>query len=143
MTDAPKLKDLDLSSKEAYLAWVDHWKATYKQLSNDIRESKRVKIYHRDIARLGGESASWHREKMSSAYGTRVYLRWKAHEMMAARQEGKELSWAARCKSLGEENLHASQLPKPVASQPPTPTAEGKKIGPMLAYVVRKLLPLK
>ncbi len=102
----PVLGPLDLSSKEAYLSWVGHWKNCYKQLSSMIREAKAQKRYHRDQARIQpckNESQGWHRGKMHEAHRQANYWGWNATIRLEGRHEGKRRSWLVRCELLAYE----------------------------------------
>lgn len=95
------MRPIDLTSKESYLAWVQEWKAEYKELSEFIREQKTRKNVHRDRARemeKSGmkEDAISERLLMDRAWYNRIQSRWKARVMIEARLDGKRKSWEAR-----------------------------------------------
>jgi hypothetical protein len=92
------MRNVDLESKEAYLAWVAEWKVEWKQIVADIRKAKEARRFHRDEARRGAhrDGDVSHRDAMWAAHSLRMRLRWQAHALHMQRLEGKRLSWAKR-----------------------------------------------
>jgi len=87
------IKPLDISSKEAYLAWVEAWKVAYSRISDEIRTARHL---FKNVARgnVTHKLSSWQ-------------LQWKCQElqtiatrMLEERRLGKVCSWAARNKAL-------------------------------------------
>ncbi len=72
------MPQLDISSKENYLAWVDQWKLRWHWIVAEIRAIRKE-------------------------YGAgRTWLSDIAHEWHMLRREGKEKSWEAKLKQLQE-----------------------------------------
>lgn len=69
---------LIFNDRETYLAWVADWKASYKALAEEIRETKRQRSAEKDV---------W---KHADLQAKRHNLRVTARRMMALRMESKE-----------------------------------------------------
>ena len=106
---------LDISSKEAYLAWVMEWKKEWHETVAASKEAKALKKFHRDSARdlrarkdesptdpsfgCRYDQVQYHTKEMVSADWRRLLLKWKARRLQAQRMEGKRLSYEAKKQS--------------------------------------------
>ena len=95
------IREIDLSSKEAYLAWVMEWKGAWKALVSEIRHHKRQRRENRNRARGLGERYASARDsryrRMWFHDSEAKRLRAHARDMLELRRSGKEQSWALRC----------------------------------------------
>lgn len=80
------------TTREAYLAWVANWKATYEALSTEIR-SKRIETKNLMRADLYAGSEQWKLQQMS----------WRANRLLELRKSAKEEAAANRAKQLEQE----------------------------------------
>lgn len=71
-----------LSSREAYLKWVEDWKECYKWLAVEIRTAKRMR---KKPTGPDGCQAAWQER---ASFGRQI-----AHRMIRIRKWGKILSW--------------------------------------------------
>lgn len=77
----------EFTDRESYLAWRKVWKETYLELTQEIREAKKIRGTH------GHEKQNW------MTYEAAI-LRIKARNMMQILQDGKQLSGQMRAARL-------------------------------------------
>jgi hypothetical protein len=90
------MRAIDISSKEAYLAWVQEWKEEYKNVSESIRHLRVRLSEPHEIELINTSYGHVFYSKASKLQGAKHDLRWKAKFMLEQRHEGKKQSWAAK-----------------------------------------------
>lgn len=78
--------EFTFTTKEEYLAWKKVWKHTYKELSNEIREHKKLR---NEGNRKGDSSGSSHASAV-------MYKKEPATCLLQILKEGKALSWSMK-----------------------------------------------
>ena len=110
MEGAPTLKPLVVDQgRDAYLAWVKHWKECYAWITREIRHARISKRHHRDLAREGVDREQ-SRSRMWRADTRASRLSIVAHHWHMCRLEGKAMSWQAKCQALGVPNDRDPEL---------------------------------
>ena len=82
------IREIDLSSKEAYLAWVQEWKGWWKATVKEIRDAKRSRLQSRSSGRRNNEgfksainlsTQEWYKRQSERSYiRMDVYDGWRA-----------------------------------------------------------------
>lgn len=96
------MRKYDISSKEAYLAWVAEWKAEYKALTDEIRALKKELAQPHIVTRY--ETGGWvgYQSNMAVTQSEKARLRRNASAMIISRQNAKEASWKAKQAALNK-----------------------------------------
>lgn len=107
------IRDVDLSTKEAYLAWVQEWKGWWKATVAQIRLEKKRRYWFRKRGRQLDEAhypEARRRayEQMAEADWRRRSLRNQARTLIEIRLEAKIQSWEKRCEALRQEGVAVS-----------------------------------
>lgn len=106
-----KIRPIDISSKEAYLKWVDEWKGWWKHTSREIRYHRERKAHYRNRGRevnkeiLSKGAYLYRVEERDNCYGRMWYhhdsaerLSKQARELHELRLEGKRRSYEQKMK---------------------------------------------
>lgn len=109
------IREIDVSSREAYLQWVHEWKGWWHATVEEIRYHKKMKRVERDYARYIRNIGPSMSERQGESLRLREYimqrhhnqvrgyparLQWRARRLLESRMEGKILSQEAKQRHL-------------------------------------------